>query len=128
MSVLRSACVCILFVIGLAVWTGCTQEEKLHRVSGNVTFDGKPIAKGIISFVPRQDGPQGFANIWDGKYDTAKEGKGVRGGAYDIRVNGFDGKKVADAPFGNALFPEYNGEKELPAEDSTFDLEIPKKR
>jgi hypothetical protein len=43
-------------------------------------------------------------------------------------VNGFDGKKVADAPFGNALFLEYNGTKELPAEDSTFDLEIPKKR
>ena len=82
----------------------------------------------MISFVPKEDGPQGFANIWDGKYDTAKEGKGVRGGSYDVRVNGFDGKQVADAPFGNALFPEYTGTKELPPEDSTYDLDVPKNR
>jgi hypothetical protein len=64
----------------------------------------------------------------DGKYDTSAQGKGVRGGSYDVRVNGFDGKKVADAPFGNALFPEYTGAKDLPAEDSTFDLDVTKSR
>jgi hypothetical protein len=107
--------------------TGCSQEEKLYQVSGSVTHGGKPIPKGVISFVPREDGPQGFANIWDGKYDTAKEGKGVRGGTYDIRVNGFDGKEANEAPFGQALFPEYNGTKDLPQADSTYDLDVPKK-
>lgn len=115
----------------LAGWVliaaGCSKEEKLYRVSGNVTFDGKPIAKGLIFFDPTVDGPQGFANILDGKYDTA-QGKGVRGGAYNIRVNGFDGKEANEAPFGQPLFPEYTGTKELPAEDSTFNLEIPRKR
>jgi hypothetical protein len=43
-------------------------------------------------------------------------------------VNGFDGREANEAPFGQALFPEYTGTKELPAEDSTFDLEITKKR
>ena len=114
-------------LLTLAAFSGCAKGEKLYNVSGTVTHGGNPIPKGVISFVPREDGPQGFANIWDGKYDTAKEGQGVRGGAYDIRVIGFDGKQVNDAPFGNALFPEYNGAKELPQADTTYDLDVPKK-
>ena len=111
----------------LALLTGCTQEEKLYRVSGAVTHGGKPIPKGLIFFDPTAEGPQGFANIVDGKYDTAKLGKGIRGGSYNIRVNGFDGKEANEAPFGQALFPEYTGVKELPAEDSVYDLDVPKR-
>jgi|SRR5262245_30486206 len=118
----------ILFVCGLGASVGCSKHEKLYRVSGIVTHGGKPIPKGAIHFVPKEDGPQGFANIWDGKYDTAKEGKGVRGGSYNIRVNGFDGKEANEAPFGQALFPEHNGAKDLPQEDSTYDLDVPKNR
>jgi len=114
-------------LLTFAAFSVCAKGENLYNVSGTVTHGGNPIPKGVISFVPREDGPQGFANIWDGKYDTAKEGQGVRGGAYDIRVIGFDGKQVNDAPFGNALFPEYNGAKELPQADTTFDLDVPKK-
>jgi hypothetical protein len=127
-GLLRFGVLGTLFLVGWAfVATGCTKGEKLYRVSGKVTFDGKPIPKGNIFFDPQADGPQGYASILDGKYDTAA-GKGVRGGQYNIRVNGFDGKEANEAPFGQALFPEYTGTKELPAEDSTFDLEIPKKR
>jgi len=116
-----------LWVIGLTVIAACSREEKLYRVSGNVTFVGKPIPKGLIFFDPQAEGPQGFANIVEGKYDTTVQGKGVRGGSYNIRVNGFDGKQVNDAPFGNTLFPEYTGTTELPSQDSTFDLDIQKK-
>lgn len=128
MRVLSGGSVVMVFVLGLAAFAGCAKEEKLYRVSGVVTHNGKPIAKGLIFFDPKADGPQGFANILDGKYDTAQQGKGVRGGSYDVRVNGFDGKQVNDAPFGNALFPEYTGTKDLPQEDSTYDLDVPKKR
>jgi len=107
---------------------GCSNEEKLHRVSGTVTHNGKPIPKGLIFFDPRTKGPQGFANIVDGKYDTAQQGKGIRGGSYDIRVNGFDGKVGNEAPFGQALFPEYTGTEDLPTADSTYDLDIQKSR
>src|SRR3954454_16046539 len=113
-----------IWLLGLVIFSACSQAEKLYRVSGNVTFAGKPIPKGLIFFDPQAEGPQGFANIVDGKFDTSVQGKGVRGGSYDIRVNGFDGKKVNDAPFGNTLFPEYTGTKDLPQEDSTFDLDI----
>jgi hypothetical protein len=118
-----------LAILGLASLLGCgPQEEKLHRVSGSVTFGGKPIPKGLIFFDPTTDGPQGFANIVEGKYDTAEQGGGVRGGTYNVRVNGFTGVEAPEAPFGQALFPEYNGTTELPAEDSTYNLDIPKAR
>src|SRR5712672_3179672 len=118
----------MVFVLGLAALAGCTGEEKLHRVSGAVNYDGKPIPKGLIFFDPQAEGPQGFANIVSGKYDTAQQGKGVRGGAYNVRVNGFDGKEANEAPFGQALFPEYTGTKDLPKEDSTYDLDVSKSR
>jgi hypothetical protein len=124
----RGYATAIFFVLSLAMLTGCTKQERLYRVSGVVTHGGKPIPKGVIHFDPKAEGPSGFANILDGKYDTAQQGKGVRGGAYDVRVNGFDGKEANEAPFGQALFPEYTGAKDLPQEDSTYDLEIPKSR
>ena len=109
-------------------FSACSKKEKLYNISGTVTHAGTPIPKGVIKFVPREDGPQGFANIWNGKFDTAKEGQGIRGGAYDISVLGFDGKQVPDAPFGNALFPEYTSSKDLPQADTTYDLDVPKTR
>jgi len=119
----------LTLVLGLAVLAGCgPSEEKLYRVSGVVSYDGKPIPKGNIFFDPKVDGPQGYAHIVNGKYDTAAEGKGIRGGMYDVRVNGFDGKEANEAPFGQALFPEYTGTKELPQEDSAYDLDVPKNR
>jgi|SRR5947208_9421548 len=124
------ACWLVIGIWSFVILTlaGCTNEEKLHRVSGTVTFHGKPIPKGLIFFDPKAAGPQGFANIVDGKYDTAQQGKGVRGGAYDVRVNGFDGKVANEAPFGAALFPEYTDTKDLPSADSTYDLDISKSR
>ena len=113
----------VLLLLAFAAFAGCSSDEKMYRVSGTVTHKGKPIPKGLIFFDPKEEGPQGFANIIDGRYDTA-QGKGVRGGAYDIRVNGFDGKVGPEAPFGQALFPEYTGTKELPKQDSTYDLDV----
>ena len=118
----------VLLLFLLAFLAGCTQGEKLYRVSGTVTHEGKPIPKGVIHFDPKADGPAGFANIVSGKYDTAQQGKGVRGGSYEVRVNGFDGKEANEAPFGQALFPEYTGTKDLPPHDSTYDLDVPKSR
>ena len=115
----------VLFFCGvIALLTGCGKQEKLYRVSGTVTHNGKPIPKGAIHFDPQADGPQGYAAIVDGKFDTAQQGKGVRGGAYNIRVNGFNGKVANEAPLGEALFPEYTGTKDLPMQDSTYDLDI----
>lgn len=120
-----------LIAVGLLLLSGCSGGEQLYDVSGTVTYDGKPVAKGLIFFDPDAskgtDGSQGFANILDGKYNTADEGAGVRGGAYQVRVNGFDGIEAPEAPFGQALFPEYTGTADLPKSNTTYDLEILKK-
>ncbi len=113
---------CLVFALG------CSKEEKLFRVTGMITHNGKPVPKGVIHFDPKSDGTAGFASIVDGKYDTLADKSGVRGGDYEIRINGFDGKPVGEAPFGQAIFPEYTGTKELPAADTVFDVEVPKSR
>lgn len=112
----------------LAVAAGCSPEEKLFDVSGTVTFNGKPVAKGLIFFDPDPakggTGGQGYATISDGKYTTADGGKGIKGGAYAVRVNAFDGKTGPDSPFGNAVCPEYREDKEFPPAPTTFDVAL----
>jgi hypothetical protein len=118
-----------LLVVALTALAGCGSEERTYNVSGTVTFNGKPIPKGLIFFDPdvskKTPGQQGFANILNGKYTTAVEGKGVRGGAYQVRVLGYDGKEAPEAPFGQYLFPEYSTTKELPQQDSEYNVDVP---
>jgi hypothetical protein len=117
-------------LIAAAALAGCGDAEKLYDVSGTITFDGKPLPKGLIFFDPEKGTPgtQGFANVENGKYDTAVagKGKGIRGGAYSVRINGFDGVAAPESPFGRALFPEHEFKKDLPAQNQTFDYEVKK--
>ena len=69
-------------------------------------------------------GPQGFANIKDGRFTTAVDGKGVRGGPYVVRVLGYDGKVGNELPFGNPLFDEYQMPQDLPRDDKELTFEI----
>ena len=116
----------------LALAAGCGQGEKLYDVSGTATYDGKPIPAGIIYFDPDPmkggTGTQGFASIIDGKYTTAVNGRGIRGGPYAVRITGYDGKAANEAPLGRPLFDEYELKKDLPAADSELNLDIPKKK
>lgn len=60
-----------------------------YRASGNVSFDGQPVADGSVYFMPAKgnSGPQGFAPIKNGKYDTKdSEGNGTVGGAHTVRI------------------------------------------
>ena len=66
--------------------------------------------------------------ILRGKYNTADHGQGIRGGSYVIRISGFDGKEANEAPFGQALFPEYQEQRALPKENSKLDINVPGKK
>jgi len=116
----------------LALAGGCGSGEKLYDVSGTATQNGKPIPAGIIYFDPDPmkggTGTQGFASINDGKYTTAVNGRGVRGGSYVIRITGYDGKTANEAPLGQPLFSEYEVKKDLPAANSELNFDIPKKK
>lgn len=89
-------------------------------VSGAVTFDGKPVASGTVLFEPDPGkgnrGPAGFAQIREGKFDTALGGKGIIGGPHVVRISG--GDKIA-------AFSEYVISVDLPRQRSTRDFDVP---
>jgi hypothetical protein len=126
-------------VIGAAIFllAGCSgnTNDASYNVSGSITYDGKPIPRGIIRFSPDESkgnkGAVGFCEIKDGKYNTAKgkQTQGIEGGAYIIRVTGYDGEAYKtdegdNFPKGRKLFEVYMVRKELPSEDTTLDLDI----
>ena len=94
------------------------------EISGTVTFDGKPIPRGRIYFSPdaarNNDGPQGFAEIRDGKYDTRLNGRGASGGPTIVRIEGTDG-----AAMPVSLFVEYLEPIDLPKETCVRDFNVP---
>lgn len=71
---------------------GCgdsTGLEKRYPVSGTVTYQGKPVEKGSINFIPTQ--PEGRAaggQIEDGDYSltTAEPGDGALPGTYKVTI------------------------------------------
>jgi hypothetical protein len=98
-----------------------------------VTYDGKPLPAGVIYFDPdvtkHNDGPQGYALIKDGVYSTAGTGgRGVVGGPYLARIEGFDGKPGHELPLGKSLFTDFQQAVELPRAACTHDFHVPAKK
>ena len=117
-----------------AVWLCCSvlgcQGGSGNRfdISGTVTFQDKPVPAGMIYFSPDQtkhnDGPQGYAEIHNGRYDTRNTGRGTRGGPVHVHIEGFDGQRAEDQPFGRALF-FHDVDTELPRATATKDFQVP---
>jgi hypothetical protein len=117
-----------LLLSGLLVLllSGCSQpsESTRYRLSGAVTLDGQPIPSGQITFTPdgsqKNTGPEGLAEIRDGKFDTSTGplGKGIAGGPTVIHVVGFS------AP--GKLLCDYKLQVDLPRSDGTYDIKLPK--
>ena len=121
----------LLLVFGLVSAIGCGGSDgpKRYDLSGTVTFDGKPIPAGSIIFQPNasagNSGPQGAAEIRDGKYDTSANGKGMIGGPHIVRITGFDGIAETEMDIVKPLFAEYQIEVDLPEESGAKDFEVP---
>lgn len=118
------------FFLGAAA-LGCVNSEGAGQfhVSGTATFDGQPIPAGKIVFTPdiaaENKGPQGFADIRDGKYDTSMGGQGVVGGKHDVQIQGFDASVTPGGAPPKPLFIEYTLKADLPKENSTQDFVVP---
>jgi len=101
---------------------GCGGGAKLYRVTGNVKFDGNPVPAGKIYFTPdtskNNSGAPGWADIKDGKYDTAAPGgQGVVGGPMIVKIEGSNGT--------TPLFANYQTSAELPRGAATQDFDVP---
>jgi hypothetical protein len=97
---------CLLIGPALLVVLGCSDDGmgKRYPVTCTVTYNGKPISKGSISFVPKADaGKQGASGqIEDGKVSsmtTLNPGDGVLEGSYLIAVTAsqVDAAKLSSA-------------------------------
>ena len=131
----RTACV---FLLAVLVSTGCGPRDR-YALSGSVTFDGKPIPAGTITFVPFGAGKPGrtaaFCEIKAGKYAT-KTGRNPGSGPHRVMINGCDGvpyqsqmgEIIQNHPMGKQLFPTHLVEIEVPEKnDTVFDFAVPAK-
>lgn len=129
-SIFRTRCANSLSLLALFMMVcgiGCSRVDRWD-ISGNVTYGGKPIAEGHITFDPITPGTGGgFAKIVDGKYDTQHEGRDHSGGAHQVKVIAYKGLKNPKNPDSDVLplFPAYEIEVEFPKKKSTMDFEVP---
>lgn len=105
----------MLFALSSVLMAGCSDSgPKRYRLQGTVEFDGKPVPAGTVYFDPDSakgnKGPQGYATIVDGKFDTEKGGKGHVGGPMRVRIVGLaaagETRTNDDSPK-PPLFPEF---------------------
>lgn len=80
----RSRCY-LLGLLALAAAAGCDSGNGGQAVSGQVVVGGTPVAKGVVRFVPRDQGPSSGSPIKDGKFAIAAD-KGPLPGEYDVKI------------------------------------------
>jgi hypothetical protein len=118
----------LLIVCCVLALPACGGASSVYDVSGEVTFDGKPVPAGRIFISPdlalKNDGPQGFADIHDGKFDTRQGGRGAVSGPVVFRIEGYE--KGADArSVGKRLFMDFEIKRELPKQANSQTLGVP---
>ncbi|MCR9118376.1 MAG: hypothetical protein NXI22_15685 [bacterium] len=130
----RSLPVLAAILVSLSL-AGCGNSgPRQYTLSGTINYAGQPVSMGQILLTPDSskgnEGPSGIAQIKDGKFETLT-GKGVSGGPYVFTISGYDGVPKPSGeggmdPNGNALFEAYEMKVDLPKEDSTKDIDVPK--
>jgi hypothetical protein len=120
----------LTLVVCIFALTGCNGET-VYPVSGSVEYLGQPVPAGQIFFDPDPakgtPGPQGFAVIKEGRFDTKQNGRGISGGGYIVRIEGFDGQPGEEMPLGKALFPSFEEPRDLPRAASEQQFTVSKR-
>jgi hypothetical protein len=111
------------FVLGVVALVGCGGSARIE-LSGDVTHGGKPIPTGRIYFDPDisrgNKGPQGFAEIKDGRYDTRNDGRGAVAGPTIVKIDANDGSFGPGQ--GLPLFDEFSIPTEISSSSQNFDV------
>ena len=121
-------------VLLAALVAGCSDgSPRLYRVTGTVTWQGKPVGAGVINFVdPAGQSPAVSAKIVDGRFEarTTAGPKSVQ--VYNQRDLGFN-KEMNQHVFTNDVPTEYNARSTLvyevkPSDDNVYDAALPLKK
>ncbi len=99
-------------------------------LTGKVTFEGQPVKFGTIQFDPDKgnEGPQGFAEIRDGAFDTSKGGQGAVHGKIVAKINGYESAPASansEDPV-PTLFVNHEVRFEMSDKVTTKDFDVPK--
>jgi hypothetical protein len=124
----RWSCVGTLLVVLSGCGGAVDEGPERYHVFGTVTFDGKPLERGMIYFAPTEanPGPEGYAKIVEGRYDTKLEGnKGHIGGALLVRIKAEGAVSANDEPT-KAPFEQWATEVDLPRSDTSKNFDVPK--
>lgn len=126
---------CFAFAISLLSLTalcGCGKSDSQRvAVWGDVTWKGKPVPAGVVYFNPDakkgNKGPQGFALIKGGHYDSRDEkSKGCVTGPLVAVVQGCSGNGISGSfPYGRPLFAPHEISLDVAVEGGQVDLAIP---
>lgn len=106
---------------------GCGGSGGVERfgVAGTVTFEGKPVPFGSVKIEPDRkkggSGPAGFAQIRDGKFDTAESGRGSVKGPMLVTVQGV----ATDAVYAQPIFKPYQTAVEVGDDNEPLEIVVP---
>lgn len=123
------ACALLAIVTGASL-CGCGRSSgpARHAVTGAVTYAGKPLAAGRISFEPDTDrgnkGPAGVGEIVAGRYETYRT-MGVVGGPHRVIIEGYSGATPDAWRKRSPLFPPHITVADLPMETTSIDFDVP---
>ena len=127
-----SACALATLTLLLFNSIGCSDNGPTRiAVWGDVTWKGQTVPSGVVYFGPDTSkgnkGPQGFALIKEGRYDTRYPlSKGCSTGPQIAVVHGCDGQGIGrGSPYGQNLFAPYEMPIDIPAEGGQVDIKIP---
>jgi len=108
---------CLLFALCFVPLVGC--GDGTLEVRGKVTFDGKAVESGTITFEPEdRNGPSRGGPITKGEYRVTAQDK-MTPGAKVVRIQSFgpSGKKVSAAPGSTTMVDEFK--QHIPAQYNT---------
>jgi hypothetical protein len=89
---------CLSIIVLIALAAGCNSGPRLLGFHGEVSYQGKPIEKGTIEFIPTDNtrGPSVGGPITNGRYDVLAARGAREGGTYQVRITALKktGKKI----------------------------------
>lgn len=121
----------LVIVFGVvAAMPGCGGDSVARSsLSGAVTYGGTPVKSGFIVFEPDATkgnrGPQGYASIANGRYETDATGKGSVTGPVKVRIVGLNSPTVNSEDPGAPIFSPYEQFVEITGA-ATLDFDVPK--
>jgi Carboxypeptidase regulatory-like domain len=95
---------CILMLAGVSVWVGCAHKpavEGLVKVTGTVTYQGKPVEGATVVFSPEGKGrPASGRTDSSGRFQltTLEANDGAMPGKYRVAISKFEGASSAATP------------------------------